>query len=235
MTAIVAKPLVYTVAATQGGHAIQRNSTPLKTSAGAALVVPSLALAEAMADEMRAQKVRIEFTKMPLTQLAMTSIDLVTKERDKIAAQTAAYAESELLCHRADPEDALAAEQQKTWQPVLDWCAERFDAPLRTAAGILPIAQSPASLEALRHAVKACDNFRLAGLREAAGVTGSLVLALALTERHLDAEQVFHAAELDASHQMKKWGDDPAALARRENIRRDLDVCQIWFALLAGS
>ena len=38
--------------------------------------------------------------------------------------------------------------------------------------------------------------------------------------------------ELDARHQMKKWGQDPAVEARHEAIKRDLALCERWFNLL---
>jgi chaperone required for assembly of F1-ATPase len=233
MPALSAKPRTYTVVAAEAGYALLCDGKALQTPAGAPLIVPTKALAESMAEEVRASSGKFDVTRMPLTQLAMTAIDVVGKDRGKAVARVARHAESELLCHRADTDDALASEQQKIWQPLLDWCMPRFKAPLRMGAGLMPIAQPPESLDSLRRAIEDYDDFHLAGIDWAAGITGSLVLVLALAEKHLAADRVFHAAELDAAHQMAKWGEDPAALTRHQSIRRDLEICEKWFAALA--
>ncbi len=199
--------------------------TDMKTPAGNAFVLPTDALARAIEEERGLKQ-------KPLTQLAATTIDIVARERHKIVDEIAAYAASELLCHRAEHPPGLAEAQQKTWQPVLDWCAERFAASLKTAAGIMPIAQPAESLSALRVVVASFDDFRLTGLAEGVRVSGSLVLGLALAERRLSAADVFEAAELDATHQMEKWGEDPAVQKRREAVRRDLEFVERWFGLL---
>jgi chaperone required for assembly of F1-ATPase len=170
--------------------------------------------------------------KMPLTQLAMTAIDIVGKERETIAARLISSAESELLCHRADKDEALADLQEKTWQPLLLWCAGRFKASLHVG-GLMPLSQPPEALAALRHALQAYNDFYFTGIDWAAGITGSLVLALALAERHVTAAEAFEAAELEALYQMKRWGEDPLALARHHGIFRDLEVCQKWFEALS--
>jgi len=172
------------------------------------------------------------FLDMPLTQLAATAIDLTGRNRSEAVDRIAAYGESELLCHRAEEPPELIARQQKMWQPVLDWCAERHGAPLKVTAGVMPAAQPDESLRALRAALETLDAWKLTGLQQAVHAAGSLVLGLALIEGHLDAAQVFAAAELDASFQIEKWGEDPAAASRREGIRRELALCERWFGLL---
>jgi len=159
--------------------------------------------------------------------------DAVGENRPQIVAHIIAYADSELLCHRAD-EPELAQEQQKAWQPLLDWCAGRFQAPLNTGAGIMPIKQPPESLQALRRAVEAYDDKRLIFLVRAVDASGSLVLGLALAERHITAAQAFDTAELDATHQIRKWGEDPATLVRRAGIRRELEMCEREFKVDPG-
>ena len=42
-----------------------------------------------------------------------------------------------------------------------------FDAPLKTGTGVIPIAQPPESLQALRKVISSYDDFRLTGLSQA--------------------------------------------------------------------
>src|SRR5258705_10328181 len=88
---------------------------------------------------------------------------------------------------------------------------QRFDARLVVTAGVLPQAQSRATLSALEHAVAAADDWRLAALALAVHAAGSLVIGLALGEGRLDAVAAFDAAELDATFPIQAWGGDPEA------------------------
>ena len=164
----------------------------------------------------------------PFEQLTAAAKNLTVEGRAKIIKELAAYAETDLLCHRAEAPPELAARQAEVWQPALDWCAKRFGASLCTGAGLMPIAQSKEALQALRRVIEAYDNARLVGLHKAVELSGSLVLGLALAEGHYTAAQAFEASECDASFQMQKWGEDPVTAARRAAIRKDLDVCGEW-------
>lgn len=90
----------------------------------------------------------------------------------------------------------------------------------------MPIKQPPESLQALRRAIEGYDDNRLATLMQAVEASGSLVLGLALTEKHITAAQAFEAAECDALHQARKWGEDDEAKARWAGIKRELELCE---------
>jgi chaperone required for assembly of F1-ATPase len=210
-----------------------------KTPAGADFVLPTLALAEAIAEQCHTHTIQVGGKEkpnpalMPMMQLASTAFDIVGKKRDEVIRQLIGFVGSELLCHRAEAPAALVKQQHDVWQPMLDWCEKHFGAKLNSGTGIMPIPQSDEASENLRRAISAYDDFCLTGLRQAADISGSLVLALALAEKHLSAAQVFEAAELDASFQMLTWGEDPASLARRKALLADLQHCENWFLLLS--
>jgi chaperone required for assembly of F1-ATPase len=212
--------------------AIYCNGVIIKTPAGSDFIVPTPALAEAIAREWHAQDAKLNPRPMPVTQLAATAIDIIAKDRGEIINQVMAYAENELLCHHAEHPPELVARQQEIWLPVLDWCRQRFDAPLRVGIGVMPVAQAPETLLVLRRAVESYDNFRLAGFRSAVEISGSFVLGLAMIEKHLTLQQVFAATELDELFQIQKWGEDPVIVARHESVKRDLTACIRWFDLL---
>ena len=126
------------------------------------------------------------------------------------------------------------ARQNAVWQPLLDWLALRFDAPLTVTSGIHVRPHPPASLAALRRALEQSDDWRLAGLAMTTGIAGSLVIGLALAEGRLDADGAFEAAELDASFQIERWGEDAEAMARRAEIRAELAAAGRFLGLLAA-
>jgi chaperone required for assembly of F1-ATPase len=226
------KNVLTTVVSDGSHHVIHRAGRVLKTPAGKAYRLPTAKLAEAIAAEWRAQGDKIVPATMPLAQLAATAIDIVPQKRSEIIEQVVGYAASELLCHRAATPAALAHQQQEVWQPLLDWCALRFDALLCPGTGIMPINQTAEAVRALHKAIAGYDDFFLAGLSSAVDAAGSLVLGLALIEQNRSADEVFRAAELDAHFQTIAWGTDPVITARHEAIRRDLEACENWFALL---
>ena len=221
-------------AAIQGerGHGVSLDSKPLRTPAKAALVVPSAPLAAAIAEEWAGQGDDITITAMPLTRLASAAIDLVAARREAIVAETAAYAGTDLICYRATHPPELVKRQQMSWQPLLNWLAEQYDAPLHVTMGITPLAQPPASLTALRNAVAAHDDMHLTALRLATATSGSLAIGLALVAGRIDADDAFAAAELDESYQIEKWGEDPEQTKRRASLRDDLKLAERFAGLL---
>jgi chaperone required for assembly of F1-ATPase len=214
------------------GHSVLLNAKPLRTPAKAELIVPSAALAEAIAAEWRAPDPAIAAKARPLTQLACTAIDLVAARRDSIIAETANYAATDLICYRAAHPPELVKRQQMVWQPLLNWLVEYFNAPLHVTMGITPLTQPRASLAALRDVVAGRNDMQLTALRLATAASGSLAIALALMARRFDADAAFAAAELDESFQIEKWGEDPEQTRRRAALRDDLRLAQRFSALL---
>ena len=223
---------VFSVQSESTGFTVYRDDAALQTPKNLSVTVPTQVLADAIVQECCAQKDRLDLRTMPLTQMTLTALDITTSHRDEVITSIVRYGESELLCQRtAEPAD-LAAEQQRVWQPYLDWCKATYAADMHTGTGIAPFPQNAAALVALRTAVQAFDVFALTGLSEAVGVSGSLVLGLALAAGYADPATVLAAAELDQLWQNKKWGEDPAVQARHVDILRDLALCVQWLALL---
>lgn len=217
----------------EGGFAVTLDGKPVRTPAKAALVVAGRALAEAIAAEWQAQGERVDPSTMPLTRLASTAIDLVAPRRAEIVAMIAKYAATDLVCYRADGPPELVERQHRAWQPLIDWARERYNAPLEVATGIMPCDQPAASLAALTARVASHDPWQLTALNLATAASGSLVVALALAEGRLDAEAAFAAAELDASFQIERWGEDPEQTQRRRALKEDIEAAARFLALVA--
>jgi chaperone required for assembly of F1-ATPase len=206
----------------ESGWGIALDGSPILSPARHELIVPSAALAEAIAAEWDAQKEEIRPATMPLTRLAATAIDRTSAQRDQVVAETANYAGTDLVCYRADHPPALVARQQAEWQPLIDWAMLRYDAGLAVTNGILPQPQSPAALKAFATAVAAQDDFRLTALHAMTAACGSLVIALALMEGRLDAAAAFAVSQLDETFQIEAWGEDAEAAARRHALAEDI-------------
>lgn len=216
------------------GFAVTLDGKAMRTPNKAPLVVPTRALAEAIAAEWEAQGETIRVPELYLTRLANTAIDRVSALREETVAIIVAYARTDLLCHRIDSPLELSEKQRLVWQPLLDWLAHAYDAPLAVTTDIFPSAQPPASIEALQAAVGALDTQRLTVLSEATGLTGSIALGLALVDGKITPDAAFDAAQLEETYQMERWGEDAEAAARRANQRIELRAAARFARLLAA-
>jgi len=217
-----------------GGHGIALDGRLVKTAAKHDLVMPNLALAQAIAAEWDAQQGEIRREKMPLTRLAGTTIDRDSTQREAIVRQVAHYAGTDLVCYRATHPPALAARQQAVWQPLIDWAVERYDAPLTVTTGVIPASQPTVSLAAFTAVVAGHDDFSLTALHAATAACGSLVIALALLEGRLDAGEAFAASQLDESFQIEAWGEDAEQAERRALLAAEIAAAARFLELLRG-
>ncbi len=201
--------------------AILLDGRPVRTPARAALALPSPSLAEAVAGEWRAQGEDIDPRSMPFTGLSNAAIDRVAPDPAAFARPLAAYAESDLLCYRADAPAELVARQAEAWDPVLDWARARFDVHFTVTTGIVHAPQPPATIARLSEALAARDAFSLAAMSPLITIGGSLIAALALAEHAINADAAFDLTHLDELWQEERWGEDALARETRAARRRD--------------
>lgn len=227
---------VYTtvgVAVHDGGFAVVLDGRTAKTPKRRALVLPTRALAEAVAAEWDAQETHVNGHAMPLTQIANTAIDGVIEAREAVLDALHGHAAADLLCYRATYPQSLAAAQAETWQPLLDWAEAAHGARLHVTEGIVAVEQPPESLAAVRDAFAAYDAWRLAAAQVLAGAFGSVVLALAVVEGQIAADRAFAASRLDEIHQAATWGEDAEAARRAAAIAREVTAAAAFATLAA--
>ena len=218
----------------EGGFRVLLDGKPMRTPAKSILVVPTRSLAEAIAAEWGGvpDKAEINAAHLPLTRLAATGLDRVVTRREQVIADTAKYAGSDLLCYRATAPESLVKLQHDTWQPLLDWAAERYGARLTVAEGISFVDQPEQALARLRGAVAAHADLALSALYNLTHTAGSLVIALATAEGRLTSAAASAAAQVDELYQIERWGDDPLAVKHREGVAKDIDAGARFLALL---
>jgi chaperone required for assembly of F1-ATPase len=211
---------------------IALDGRPLRTPGRLALVLPTDALADAVAGEWRAAEGEIDPRAMPLTGLANTAIERVAPDPATFAASLAAWGESDMLCYRAETPEPLVERQAAAWDPLLDWARTRYDVHFVVTTGIMHQPQPPATLARLGEAVAARSPFELAPLAPIVTITGTLVGALALIEGAVDSATLWTAAHIDEDWQAELWGRDPLALAAYEERQRDFDAAVRFLGLL---
>jgi chaperone required for assembly of F1-ATPase len=221
-----------TVTADDPGFGVALDARALATPGGAQLLVPTAALADAIAAEWDALDAEIRPERLPLTRAANAAIDRVAPQREAVVDAIAAYGASDLLCYRAAGPAGLVARQAAGWDPWLQWSARALHAPLVAVTGVMHTPQPAASLAALRAAVAEADAFRLTGLHDLVALSGSLVLGLAVARGALDAEAAWALSRIDETWQAEQWGLDAEAAAAAEARRGDFLQARRLLALL---
>lgn len=195
----------------EGGFSVHLDGRGLKTPAKASLILPSRAMAEAIAKEWDAQVEGINPQTMPYTRSANAAIDKVANQHGEVADMLADYGDSDLLCYRAESPQELVKRQADHWDPALSWVEEVLGARLETRHGLLHSGQDPAALKVLRLAVHALDNFRLAAFHDLVSMSGSLVLGFATAQNWRTADDIWQISRLDETWQEEQWGVDEEA------------------------
>lgn len=200
-----------TVSPSGAGYAVHLDQRAVKTPAKRPLILPTRAMAEAVAAEWAAQEGVIRPEGMPCTRSANSAIDKVAPQFDEVVSLIAAYGDADLICYRAMGPEALIARQQAGWDPLVEWSAVALGAPLLVASGVMHIAQPPASLAHLQAAVRALSPFELAAFHDLVAISGSLVLAFAVIRGRLGAEAAWALSRIDEDWQAELWGRDEEA------------------------
>jgi len=203
------------------GAALLLDGKTVRTPGKAPLVLPSRALAEAIAGEWRAQGERIDPMTMPLTKLANSAIDGVAGRAQEVIDDIVAHAGADLLCYRGHRPRGLVEAQAKHWDPVLAWAKDALEAPLITSDGIVHAAQPEGTLDKLKTQLKGFDAFSLAALHVMTALSGSALLALAVASGQMTPEEAWQAAHVDEDWQISQWGEDAEAASRRKARWRD--------------
>lgn len=209
-----------TVAEDENGFEILLDGRSVKTPAKAPLVVPTRAMAEAIAAEWDAQEGEVDPKTMPTTRGANAAIDKVRIQHAEVADMLAEYGNSDLLCYRATQPQELIVRQAKVWDPLLERAASELGAALCIRSGIIHEDQDAASLAALRNRVHAFNEFELAAFHDLVSLSGSLVIGFAAIYRWEPIGRLWDISRTDEIWQEEQWGTDEEAQKHAE-IKRE--------------
>jgi chaperone required for assembly of F1-ATPase len=204
-------------------HAVRLDDKPVRTPAGHLLAVPTLALAQTLAAEWDAQRDMIDPAKMPLTRLANSIIDGVSERPTPVADEIARYLASDLVCYRAATPRGLVERQVRQWDPIVSWARETLGARFLLAEGVMHVAQPQSTLAAAAAAIPS-DPWKLGAVHSVTTLTGSALLALALTQGRITPDEAWAAAHVDEDWNMEQWGRDELALERRAYRHAELQA-----------
>lgn len=202
------------------GFSVELDGRSVKTPAKAGLILPTRAMAEAIAAEWQAQEDVVNPHTMPCTRSANAALDKVRIQHREVADMLTEYGDSDLLCYRAESPVELVQRQNERWNPALEWAADELGVRLQTRHGIQHQPQESEALERLGAKVRAFSAFELAAFHDLVSISGSLILGFATAAGWRDASEIWTLSRLDELWQEEQWGPDDVAQAEAEIKRQ---------------
>ncbi len=156
----------------------------------------------------------------PATQVARLALQGTAVEPEKYQQQLLDYLSTDTILFWQESPSGLMQMQRAHWQPVLEWIAMEFGDCPKKCFGLQP-ATVPKNLRlALKAWLQARNPYCLAGMVFLTGITGSIMLSIALAARYIDAETAYKAACLEALYQRERWGADAEGDMRLDRVRK---------------
>ena len=208
------------VEAYEDGFAVRLDGRPVKTPAKTPLILPSRAMADAIAAEWQAQGEQINPLSMPVTRSANAALDKTGPQHAEVVDLIAAYGETDLLCYRAESPSGLVGAQNAAWNPLLDWADATLGARLTLVSGVMFQQQDATAIASLAAQVRALDAFELTAFHDLVSLSGSLIIGFAAIKDHMAAEPLWHVSRVDEDWQIAQWGEDDEAAELAETKRQ---------------
>ncbi|KAI9136979.1 hypothetical protein BKA69DRAFT_71704 [Paraphysoderma sedebokerense] len=209
------------------GFKIKLDSRPLKTPNGNTLVVPKNKplLANLIAAEWDAQEKVLKPNSLPLTSLVVRASDDFTHPelREDATTKIMKYLRTDSIFYQQPYPEPLVALQQKHWNPIIKWAQKTFNVDFNVTTGILGVKQPEESLEKMKSWVEQLSNVELACFERATITAKSFLIALALHNRFISAEEAAKAARVEVQSQINVWGEvEDSHDVEREDMRKQL-------------
>lgn len=215
-----------------GAFAIKLDGRNAKTRGGKPLAVDSRSFGLAIADEWNAQEEAIDLSSMAMTRFAMTVADLGEHDAGAWRKSALSFLKSDLVCYRAVEPAALVDRQAAAWDPLLDWARSSLGITLKTGSGVLFVEQQAEALDTAARLLESESPARALGVKSAAEIAGSAIIAFALLKRAFPTPTLFAASRVDEDFQAERWGLDHEAQMRAAQLEKDFNDAARFLSLV---
>lgn len=212
----------------RSGWRVLLDDKALRTPQNRPLVLPTEALARAIAAEWRWQPQKRVYTyTMPLMGMAASAADTTDERRRSICASLVQYFQTDATCCRSG-EGEEGERERELLDPVLDWSVSVFGARPRVSYSLAPAEDHPhAVTEGARACVGNLNEWQLSAVHSLSSATKSLVIALAVAKGRVGAEDAVQMTRLEENVQTEHWGIVEGG--------HDIDIAAIRARVLASS
>lgn len=206
---------------------VQLDKRSVRTPGGHVLQVPGdrPLLACLIAQEWDEQTQVVKPHSLPLTSLVSRAIDGMSDERTRTDTESflLRYFDTDAVCFHDVAPPALVKMQNERWTPLVEWASRYFDVPITPAKGTLSHQQAPEARDKMARVMRGMLPLDFASLERAVLTSKSMIIGMALTHRHIEAEQAALAAEVETAAQAATWGAiDDAHDVDHAELRRQL-------------
>lgn len=145
-----------------------------------------------------------------------------TQNRQQIVKKLSEYSLNDAILFLGINE-GLRREQEKNWLPLLEWIKQRTGAEFRMTETLDMPEENLSAQAALQKYFDTMPDQSLTACYAAALDMRSVLLAIALTEGRINAQEAFELSELEELYQARIWGMDAEAEARRDLLKKSLE------------
>ncbi|PHR58641.1 MAG: ATPase [Robiginitomaculum sp.] len=210
------------VEARDGAFVVVLDGRVLKTPGKQHLTFDKEFRAALVAQEWDAQEGDIKPETMPCTRMMNVACEQTPDRRPDLVAEFRKYCGTDLLCYRSHAPRDLCEQQERDWQPILDWAVENHNIALAVTTSIHAVGQAETSLNAAAAYAQTLSHTKLTLLVHFTASLGSSILALALLEGRLNLDESLALSRLDEEFQIERWGEDEEAQERIQNLHTEL-------------
>jgi chaperone required for assembly of F1-ATPase len=206
---------------TDDGYVLQLDGKTVKTPSGQEIAAPTQALADAIVLEWAAQEEKVKPDTMPLTQILTTAIDKI-RDREAITESVMRYLDTDMVCYWAKEPEEIAKRQKEVWGRWIKWFEEHYEVPLYTTKKIDAIKQDPEAHKRAWNYIESLDAYYFTVLHIMTSLSGSLVMALALSEGDITVDELFQASYLEELYRGELYNEELHGAAPNEEAEREL-------------
>jgi len=190
-----------------GAWEVNLDQRKLKTPLGSPFKVGSEFLAQAVANEWRAQKDTILLSQMHINALVNTNLDNPGRlDKASLVSSILDFIETDTVLFYGDEPKELFQLQEERWGPLILWFRDRFQISLSPVVGISAPCLSPADRAKLERHLSSHSLQALHGIQFGVDATKSLILTLATMERRITVEEAVALTRLELVFQTDHWG-----------------------------
>ncbi|KAK3091953.1 hypothetical protein FSP39_023987, partial [Pinctada imbricata] len=220
-----------------GWFEINLDKRKLKTPGGNLFRVPHESLAMAVATEWNRQEEVVKRHDMHLTNLVNSCIDNPTRRtREDMIRGTLHFLETDTILYRLLEPPDLHDIQGREWDPLVKWTEKRlvpytyiytYDIDITPTTGFELPQISDGTHDRLERHLQAFSDWSLLGFQYGVEALKSLIIMLALVDKHISVDKAVKLARLETDYQTDRWG----------NVEwyHDIDILQLRARLAASA
>ena len=145
----------------------------------------------------------------------------VTENTPQIITTLTEFAQTDVLLFW-HPKAEINAAQQHQWQPILDKINADLNSVFKPSVALDVLPQNQTSAQIFAQKIAALPPAKLTALYIAALNLKSPLLAYAMVQKIISADDAFTSAFLEELQQNKSWGEDAEAVQKRARIKAEI-------------